>query len=264
MAGFLINGCGASDSYYKLKDLKVAHCPHCREQTLWEVAMLKMKIRVVFIPTVPISTKYAVMCSCCRQGYYITEEQKNFILNNPPSCVEVQPDGVVIHGMGQETAGELPQQQGIQQAGPQQQEFQQASPQQQNFQQPSFQQTQQSPPEPRMAQPESYQERQPHPASQPVFPGFAGSAPVCPGCGGKVREGERFCGRCGTPLDGQALDGLKQQGQKLQGQGVRPNDNGSQLISRLGRRKMCPKCQMIFTADKETCNICGSKLVDKA
>ena len=102
MAGFLINGCGAADSYYKLKSVGEAYCSCCRKQKPWELAMLKMKIRVVFIPTVSVSTKYAVMCSGCRQGYYVSEEQKKFILDNPPSCVEVQPDGVVIHGMGQD------------------------------------------------------------------------------------------------------------------------------------------------------------------
>lgn len=342
MAGFLINGCGASDSYYKIKDLVTAYCPRCKKQMPWELAMLKMKIRVVFIPTFSINTKYAVMCSGCRQGYYVSEEQKDFILNNPPSCVEVQQDGVVIHGMGQGAAQPEPQEvspdlqnqaaqpqnqpmqpqiqvaqpqmqsQAVQPVQPQMQpvqpqavqpvqpQMQPVQPQAVQPMQPQAMRLQNQPlqPQPEMPKPQPQtmqwgpQASQPQasepkpapafapfgqPAVQAAASGFAGSAPVCPGCGCQARPGERFCGHCGASLQGQAPQTQIPQGQMPQtqtsqgqvahqaqaSQGIRHGDNGAQMISMLGRRKICPKCQMIFTADKENCNICGSRLVDK-
>lgn len=274
MAGFLINGCGAADSYYKLKGVGEAYCPRCRKQKPWELAMLKMKIRVVFIPTVSVSTKYAVMCSGCRQGYYVSEEQKKFILDNPPSCVEVQLDGVVIHGMGQDMsqAAEEPQTQQNPQPPRQPQPEPSGGRPSSGFAQPEPSRAQPSPrpvqPAPRIAPapPASVQESQAFKQQAPraSSSGFEERGMVCPGCRRQVRPGVRFCGFCGAALPAQGVQGQQKIRHKDNGgQLIRHEDNSAQLISRLGRRKICLRCQMVFPADKETCNICGSKLADK-
>lgn len=268
MAGFLINGCGAADSYYKLKSVGEAYCPCCRKQKPWELAMLKMKIRVVFIPTVSVSTKYAVMCSGCRQGYYVSEEQKKFILDNPPSCVEVQPDGVVIHGMGQDMSQAAKEPQTQQNPQPPRQPQPEASGERLSlgFAQPEPSRAQPSPRPVQPAPPASVQEGQAFKQQEPsaLSSGFGENGQMCPGCRRQVRPGVRFCGFCGA-----ALPVLGVQGQQKIRHGddgaqlMHHEDNSAQLISRLGRRKVCLKCQMVFSADKETCNICGSKLADK-
>lgn len=96
MGGFTINGFGAADSYYPLKELGTAHCPYCNAHRHYSLMELKMKIRVLFIPTVSIGTKYAVACTQCQNGYYVEEEDKNYILNHPASCVRIEADGVRV------------------------------------------------------------------------------------------------------------------------------------------------------------------------
>lgn len=99
MGGVMINGCGAADSYYLLKSLPGHTCKSCGKKD-YALMELKRKIRVLYIPTVSLSTKYAVVCPKCKEGYYVSDAQKDFILRNDPSCVEVVSDGVVIHGFG--------------------------------------------------------------------------------------------------------------------------------------------------------------------
>lgn len=109
MAGFTINGFGASDSYYVLKGLQAAHCPNCRKETQWALMELKMKIRLLYIPTVSVGTKYAVACSKCKNGYYVDERQRDFILNNSADRVSITGDGIILHGINAQTdAVEVP------------------------------------------------------------------------------------------------------------------------------------------------------------
>ena len=95
MGGFLINGCGASDSYYKIKDVAHSFCPSCNAMRTFALMELRMKIRVLWIPTVPISKKYAVVCPVCKSGYYVDEQQKDDILYERVQ-VEVVKDGVIL------------------------------------------------------------------------------------------------------------------------------------------------------------------------
>lgn len=98
MGGVMIDGCGIADSFYVLKPLTGQMCRSCgkKEYALMEV---KRKIRVFYVPTVSINTKYAVACQKCKEGFYISEEQKDYILRNSASCVEVLADGVHLKGM---------------------------------------------------------------------------------------------------------------------------------------------------------------------
>lgn len=96
MGGMLIDGCGASDSYYKLKDVTKAYCRTCGREQMFALMQLKMKIRVFWIPTVPINTKYAVVCPVCKNGVLVDESQKNEILAGRLQ-VEVTEDGLILH-----------------------------------------------------------------------------------------------------------------------------------------------------------------------
>ena len=99
MGGFTVNGCGATDSFYPVKDLGVFHCPSCGQTRTLCLMEVKRKIRVLYIPTVSISTKYAVACKSCRNGYYITEQQKDDLLYDR-SEAEITSEGAILHKKG--------------------------------------------------------------------------------------------------------------------------------------------------------------------
>lgn len=96
MGGILVDGCGASDSYYKIKDVAQAYCKTCGCERVYALMELKMKIRVFWIPTVSINTKYAVVCPVCKNGYIVDEGQKNDILTGRAE-VKVKEDGLILH-----------------------------------------------------------------------------------------------------------------------------------------------------------------------
>lgn len=80
MGGFLFNGCGASDSYSKVMDLKQGYCRTCRKQQMFALYELDRKVRVVWIPTVSLSKKNAVICDRCKNGQYVEGEVLNALL----------------------------------------------------------------------------------------------------------------------------------------------------------------------------------------
>lgn len=172
MAGVLVNGCGASDSYYKIKDLGMAQCSNCKKMRPFALMELRMKIRILWIPTVPISKKYAVTCTACKNGYYVDEQQMQDIVNGRVD-VEVCSDGILLHGKAS-IAEQQPQ------------------------------------PVP-IAEPEP----DPVPVQEKSTGGIFGSAA-----------------------------GLS---------------NGFKVP----KRKLCPVCNLIYAEEKETCDICGRKLVER-
>lgn len=97
MGGVLINGCGTSDSLVTMRTLPGRLCRVCKKAD-YALMEVKRKVRVFYIPVVSINTKYAIACPKCKEGYYISEEQKNIVLREGSSCVEILADGVRIHG----------------------------------------------------------------------------------------------------------------------------------------------------------------------
>lgn len=95
MGGFLYNGCGASDSYYPIKDLKEAYCNSCKTIRKFQLMELKRKIRVFWIPTLSIDTKYGIICPNCKTGWYVEEYQKDAILKGD-MVVAINTDGVTL------------------------------------------------------------------------------------------------------------------------------------------------------------------------
>lgn len=109
MGGFTINGCGAADSYYPIKDLHTAHCPSCGRERMFALMELKRKVKVFYIPTFSVGSKFAVVCSHCKDGWYITDEQKAYILSHPAEDVQIDSNGVCIQSMeAAEPVAEVP------------------------------------------------------------------------------------------------------------------------------------------------------------
>lgn len=223
MAGFTINGFGASDSYRTLKELKTARCPSCKRDTVFALMELKMRIRLLYIPTVPIGTKYAVACTRCKNGYYVNEEQRNFILDNPASVVTIASDGVVLHGIhAQKEAIEAP-----------------------------------VVPQPPAEVPQPPVKKEPacvtldqaeldaifvQDTSDPADPKQEAPQPE------KITR-TAVC-------DAQKLDTGADIKQPAGSTFVKKE--GGELVYE--RRKVCPSCRMMFAPDKQFCNICGSLL----
>ena len=99
MGGFTINGCGAADSYYPIKNLHNAHCTSCGRERMFALMELKRKVKVFYIPTFSVGSKYAVVCSHCKDGWYVSDMQKEFILSNPADSVRIDAEGVHLEGL---------------------------------------------------------------------------------------------------------------------------------------------------------------------
>lgn len=82
MGGVLINGCGASDSFVKVQDICQGFCRNCKKVQIFGLFEVKRKVRVVWIPTVTLNTKYAVACTKCKSGVYVEDQILNTILAN--------------------------------------------------------------------------------------------------------------------------------------------------------------------------------------
>ncbi len=93
MGGFMIDGCGVADSFYPISDVGTFYCNCCRKEQPFKLMEVKMKIRVFFVPTVPIKTKWAIACHKCKTGFYIKEYMKDSILAGKTK-VDVTSEGV--------------------------------------------------------------------------------------------------------------------------------------------------------------------------
>lgn len=250
MAGFTINGFGASDSYRTLKELKTARCASCKRDTMFALMELKMRIRLLYIPTVPIGTKYAVVCTRCKNGYYVNEEQRNFILDNPASVVTIASDGVVLHGIhAQKDAIEAP-----------------------------------VVPEPPVQTPEPADVSQPKPVQQPpvVQPKPVPQTPVvqtaAPVQQPPVKQAPTYATLAQSELDAIFVQDTSDPGETFHtffgnetsaGAAANPKQTAIHAAPvkqeaapqvSYSRRKICPSCRMMFAPDKQFCNICGSLL----
>ena len=250
MGGVLINGCGAADSYYVLKMLPNHPCISCGKSD-YALMEVKMKIRVFFIPTVPIKTRYGVICPKCKNGYYVTEEQKNYILRADPSCVEVTSDGAIIRGIHSESV----------------------------IDEAEYVPEDIAPEETASGQGDKY---------LPVPDEESPSQQRVCSCGAALMEYDIYCSKCGTRV---AATGVKEPEEKEPEEKVpvvevpefggvklpkmtrdpdigkvtekKPLDAVSDMdrISSVYRRgKVCPECGMRSVANRTSCSICGSKL----
>lgn len=81
------------------------------------------------------------------------------------------------------------------------------------------------------------------------------------------RPRRRFCGRCGSSLDGQTgrcpvCDGAENKSTAADA-GAAANAGAAQSLAGKLSRKICPSCGLLFSSDKTTCPVCGSGLEDR-
>ncbi len=81
MGGFQINGFGARDYFTKMKYLGEKICPKCGRLSPFYLEKGKFKVSVLFVPTVTLKERYAVLCGNCEQGNWIEEVQMHKIMS---------------------------------------------------------------------------------------------------------------------------------------------------------------------------------------
>ena len=80
MGGFTFNGCGTGDSFYPKLSLGNHFCKYCNSIQEFDLMEVRRKIKVFYVPTFSISTKYAVACKKCKNGYYIDDKTRDDLL----------------------------------------------------------------------------------------------------------------------------------------------------------------------------------------
>lgn len=81
MGGFRVNGCGVTDHFKKIKSLGLHMCPVCKTTSEFFLEEAKQKVDVLFIPTVTLKSRYAVMCSSCKQGQFCSGQWAVNLIN---------------------------------------------------------------------------------------------------------------------------------------------------------------------------------------
>ena len=162
MGGFTINGFGWGDKLYPKLGLGQHYCKYCKSMQNFALMEVQSKIEVLFIKTVTFNTKYAVCCTKCEEGYYVTEEQRDELLYQGAK-IEVLEDGISVIKSGEEPIA-LPAKRICNKCG--------------------------------QAQPDSST------GNFCVYCGASlqgtSNERICKTCGAKVPEGQLFCGECGT------------------------------------------------------------------
>ncbi|MBE6913235.1 MAG: hypothetical protein E7473_11995 [Ruminococcaceae bacterium] len=100
MGGFTFNGCGATDSFYPIKSVGTFFCKHCGREVTFTLSEVRRKVRVVWIPTVTLTTKFAVVCTNCKTGFYVSDQQKDDILYERVS-LRMERDGLALEVKGE-------------------------------------------------------------------------------------------------------------------------------------------------------------------
>ncbi len=56
-------------------------CNNCHNHTLFEIIRVRNWFTLFFIPLFPVSGKYYNLCPVCRQGYELTKQQAQELVN---------------------------------------------------------------------------------------------------------------------------------------------------------------------------------------
>lgn len=188
MGGVLINGCGASDSFVKVQDMCQGFCRNCKKVQMFGSFEVKRKVRVVWIPTVTLNTKYAVACTKCKSGIYVEDRILSAVLANRAE--------LVFDSNGEIRISEIPGSQFQAPVETQQQEMSKRSAASTGFPRPD-------------------------------------------------------------PVLGQAVESARDSSNSLQNVGL----DREGVPSFVQRKKVCPRCGLMYVSSKEQCDVCGSDLV---
>lgn len=103
MGGFTVNGCGTGDSFHPIRILGNHYCKHCKSIQEYDLMEVKRKIKVFYIPTVAINTKYAVACKKCKNGSYIEDSIRDDLMYGRKE-ITVESGGIYYKNV----AGDIP------------------------------------------------------------------------------------------------------------------------------------------------------------
>ena len=228
MGGFTVNGFGATDRFVPIRNLGTFQRPHCKQERMLQLMEVQRKVSLLYIQTVTINTKYAIACASCQNGYYIEEQQKDDILYGR-AIATITEQGAVL--LKKEKIIDAPEKQ----------------------EKPSLLQNSQAERQTQSAQQNTQQDTQ-----QDTLAGQQAQA---------ERPRRRFCGRCGSSLDGQTgrcpvCDGAENKSTAAD-TGAAANAGVAQSLAGKLSRKICPVCGLLFSSDKTTCPVCGSGLEDR-
>lgn len=243
MGGFRINGCGVTDHFKKLRSLGHHTCPYCGREAEFFLEEARQKVDVLFIPTVTLKSRHAVMCGICRQGEICSQEWAAQLMSGQ------LPDGMIFESKRVVEQTEAASQGAIPQPE-KQPDFQSITP-------PSTSQPPQIEPENRF-----------RPMSKKEIPSFF----KCPQCGiTQIREGNT-CAYCGqpAPADPEAeqavLSSKPESGRcpacgSIQTAGGRfCSACGHQMEPRQQEKRVCPNCGLPAEDHMLFCMECGTKL----
>ena len=227
MGGFTVNGFGATDRFVPIRNLGTFQCPHCKQERMLQLMEVQRKVSLLYIQTVTINTKYAIACASCQNGYYIEEQQKDDILYGR-AIATITEQGAVL--LKKEKIIDAPEKQ----------------------EKPSLPQNSRAGRQTQSAQQNTQQDTQ-----QNTLAGQQARA-------GQPRR--RFCGRCGSPLDGQTGRCPVWMARKTKAQRrmpVRPQMQALADVAGKAEPEDLPFCGLLFSGDKTTCPVCGSGLEDR-
>ena len=276
MGGFTVNGFGATDRFVPIRNLGTFQCPHCKQERMLQLMEVQRKVSLLYIQTVTINTKYAIACASCQNGYYIEEQQKDDILYGR-AIATITEQGAVL--LKREKIIDAPEKQ----------EKQENTEKQEKQEKPSLPQNSQAGQQAQSARQNTWQNTQQDTLAER-----------------QARAGHprrRFCGRCGSSLDGQTgrcpvcdgegntkeieaeelyvEEGLEHMDFTLRtgtesrtvtaagnistaaDAGAAANAGAAQSLAGKLSRKICPSCGLLFSSDKTTCPVCGSGLEDR-
>ena len=89
MGGFRFNGFGATDHFKKLKNLGIFTCPNCQRTADFYLTDAKFKIDILFIPTVTLKSRYAVICGKCQTGEFCSGQWANKLMTAAAPVTEI-------------------------------------------------------------------------------------------------------------------------------------------------------------------------------
>lgn len=162
MGGFTFNGLGWGDKLNPKLGLGQHYCKHCESMQNFALMEVQSKVVLFWVKTVTFNTKYAVCCTKCEEGFYVTEEQRDDLLYRGAK-IEVLEDGISIIKSGEENLS-LPAKRICSKCG--------------------------------KAQPDTNK------GNFCVYCGESlqctNNERICKACGAKVPEGQLFCDECGT------------------------------------------------------------------
>lgn len=240
MGGFRVNGCGVTDHFKKIKSLGMHICPVCGKNAEFFLEEARQKIDIIFIPTVTLKSRYAVMCKRCGQGQFCSEQWAVQLINSSaPPAVLFESDVQQALPPTPEPAPPAPETRPEPAAASAQtsKPTRSASNQLRFFRCPQCGVTQiregnfcsycgyriDPVPEEPNASSQSGGKNNPPPASP--------APDVCPSCGSHLKKENKFCTNCGQPL-GQACSA----------------------------RRICPGCGAEVADGMSFCTECGRKL----